>query len=135
MNNFRFKHYVLSDGNKLTTCIQLNKSQRVVEVGFYIWQDLYNRRGEERKKACFYSCARMAADDLCFSISKSEPLNCDYINLRSLLIIQNILKNSNQFFSNIDPSKATLYLHFEMCDIIHQQTELFFQRIGAAEHP
>jgi hypothetical protein len=89
MSNERFKYIRLSNGNNLVLCILLDKEKRQVYVGFY-WYDQPRFQNPKLRWYARESALFQVRNRCCsFNLSSSEPLNTDYITLRTLYIVLN----------------------------------------------
>jgi hypothetical protein len=79
------RHHFLPNGCILTVCTSLDYNTREVKVGYA----LFNAEDERwiRKHGNTIARARLEDDDLSFNLTQSEPILCDYISIRALLLI------------------------------------------------
>lgn len=85
MNPTRMRHHFLPNGCVLTVCTSLDYNTRDVKVGYA----LFNAKDDRwiRKHGNAIARARLEDDDLSFNLTQSEPILCDYISIRALLLI------------------------------------------------
>jgi hypothetical protein len=81
----RFRHHFLSNAAILTICTHLDYDTRVVRVGWAI----FNPKDDRwiRKIGSMLARERMLKDNLAFTLTQNEPILCDYISLRALMLI------------------------------------------------
>lgn len=81
----RFRHHFLVNGGVLSVCTSLNHENRTVTVGWSIFNPEDDRW--VRKVGNGIAKKRMAENPTVFTLSKDEPVICDYISLRALVFI------------------------------------------------
>lgn len=81
----RFRHHFLINDCILSVCTSLNHETRDVAVGWSIFNSA--DRTWIKKVGNGIARKRMKETPLMFNLSKDEPIICDYISLRALLII------------------------------------------------
>lgn len=85
-NKVRWRHHYLNNGwgSILTVCTVLDHKTRNVKIGYSV----FNGKDKYwiRRYGLVSSYKRLVDDGLNFNLSESEPVLCDYISLRSLLL-------------------------------------------------
>lgn len=96
-NAMRFRHHFLMNGSILTVCTSLNHETREVKAGW----SLFNPNDDHwiRKFGNSIALNRLEKFPLKITLSEDEPILCDYISHRVLMLI---LIASNQKFKNVE---------------------------------
>jgi hypothetical protein len=81
----RFRHHFLSNSAVLTICTQLDYDTRVVRVGWAVFNPNDDRW--VRKVGTTLARERMLTANLSFTLTQNEPILCDYISLRALMLM------------------------------------------------
>lgn len=84
-NATRFRHHFLDNGAILTVATCLEYATRNVRVGWAIFNPADKRW--VRKLGTYLARNRMDDHPLFFNLTENEPILCDYISLRALLVI------------------------------------------------
>lgn len=132
-NAIRYRHHHLCNGAILTVCTNLRHEERQVDVGWSIFNPSDKRW--VKKLGAEISKHRLFNNKLYFSLTQSEPILCDYISLRALLLIMAVSKEPYESYSleidpddhpNIIPKPTLQAIQFECIEILN----LFGQRVG-----
>lgn len=132
-NALRFRHHHLCNGGVLTVCTNLRHDDRAVDVGWSIFNPSDNRW--IRKEGAIIAKNRLFNNKLSFTLSEAEPILCDYISLRALLLIMAVSKEPAGSYSleihpydhpNIIPKPTLQAIQFECIEILN----LVGQRVG-----
>ena len=125
----RFRHHFLASGSVLTVCTRLNYDNRNVEVGW----SLFNHDDKRWVRRLGNQIARNRMDNtpLTFALTNDEPILCDYISMRALMLIFVASKReSNNHFKEgtpqIIPRTSLADIQFE----IFLMLNLLGQRVG-----
>lgn len=124
----RFRHHFLASGSVLTVCTRLNYDNRNVEVGW----SLYNHDDQRwvRRFGNTIARDRMNTTPLVFSLTKDEPILCDYISMRALMLIFVAAKREGNAIKEgtpqVIPRASLVDIQFEMLMILN----LLGQRVG-----
>lgn len=81
----RFRHHFLSTNAILTICTHLNHETRTVDVGWSLFNP--NDFRWIKKKGNEIARNRLINHPLHYILSKDEPILCDYLSVRSLLVV------------------------------------------------
>ena len=117
----RFRHHFLSSGSVLTICTRLNYDTHIVEVGW----SLFNHEDDRwiRRYGNQIARDRMNMTPLTFSLTVDEPVLCDYISLKSLMLVFIAARRSGNHQQEGTPQvipRAILQeLQFEMLMLIN----------------
>ena len=124
----RFRHHFLVNGAILSVCTRLNYNTREVAVGWSV----FNPNDERwiRKEGNHIAVQRMDLFPIKFSMTNDEPILCDYISFKALLLILGASKktpNENrENHPSAIPAKTRTAIQFEMIRIL----SLLGMRIG-----
>jgi len=124
----RFRHHFLASGSVLTVCTRLNYDTLDVDVGW----SLYNHEDKRwvRRFGNQIARERMDTSPLKFSITNDEPILCDYISMRALMLIFVAAKRQGSHFQEgtpqIIPRTSLVDIQLEMLFILN----LLGQRVG-----
>lgn len=81
----RFRHHFLENGDILTIATRLYHSNREVKIGWAIFNP--SDKKWIKKDSSSIARQRLEKKPLLMCLSNSEPILCDYLSLRSLLVI------------------------------------------------
>lgn len=128
-NAIRFRHHHLCNGGVLTVCTNVHYTYRLVNVGWALFNPSDKRW--IRKQGSKIAKNRMFNNELYFTLSDCEPIICDYISLRALLLIMATSKQYNDKFlpedhPSIIPKPTIQAIQFEVIEIL----DLLGQRVG-----
>lgn len=124
----RFRHHFLASGSILSVCTRLHHDSLNVEVGW----SLFNHEDKRWVRRVGNELARTRMDQtpLKFSLSPDEPILCDYISMRSLLLIFAAAKRTGGSIKEgtpqIIPRETLVDIQFEILMILN----LLGQRVG-----
>lgn len=124
----RFRHHFLQSGSVLTICTRLNHDTRNIEVGW----GLFNRDDQRwiRRLGNQIARNRMDTAPLVFNLTKDEPILCDYISMRALMVLFVAAKREGGAYQEgtpqIIPRNILAEVQFEMVMILN----LIGQRVG-----
>lgn len=125
----RFRHHFLVNGAVLTVCTNLNHILRTVDIGW----SLFNPGDDKwvRKVGNDIARDRIKNETLTFNLSEDEPVICDYLSLRSLMLILASAKRQpktpiDQSSTQTIPRASLTAIEYEMIRLI----SLLGQRIG-----
>lgn len=124
----RFRHHFLQSGSILTICTRLDYSTRNVEVGWSLFNHedkrWIRRQGNQRARE------RMESTPLVFHLTSGEPILCDYISMRALMLLFVSSKRDGNAYQEgtpqIIPRTTLAEIQFEMFLILN----LIGQRVG-----
>ena len=124
----RFRHHFLTSGSVLTVCTRLHHDSRDVEVGW----SLFNHEDKRwvRRVGNELARTRMFAAPLKFTLTTDEPILCDYISMRALMLIFVAAKREANAIKEgtpqVIPRTTLAEIQFEMLLILN----LLGQRVG-----
>jgi len=124
----RFRHHFLASGSILTICTRLNYDTHTVEVGW----SLFNHEDKRwiRRFGNQIARDRMNMTPLTFSLTVDEPILCDYISMRALMLVSVAAKrqgnNHQEGTPQIIPRSSLADIQFEILMILN----LLGQRVG-----
>ena len=81
----RFRHHYLASGAILSICTKLNHEARSVDVGWAIFNPEDDRW--IRKVGNQVARIRLENEPLKFVLTEDEPVICDYISMRALMVL------------------------------------------------
>ncbi len=81
----RFRHHFLINGAILTVCTELQYETRQVRVGWSVFNP--NDSRWIRKMGNQIARNRLHNNSIYFVLSEAEPVLCDYISLKALMVI------------------------------------------------
>lgn len=81
----RFRHHFLVNGAILTVCTSLDYDTREVSVGWSIFNP--NDARWIRKFGNNIARTRLIVHPIKFTLTENEPVLCDYISMKSLLLL------------------------------------------------
>ena len=117
----RFRHHFLINGGVLTICTSLNHETRSVKVGWSLFnpndQRWVRRQGNDNARR------RLNEFPLEFILTQNEPILCDYISLRALMLVFAAAKrHPHEPYTNdstqVIPRQVLSVLQYEMIRII-----------------
>ena len=124
----RFRHHFLASGSVLTICTRLNYDSHTVEVGW----SLFNHEDKRwiRRFGNQIARDRMNMAPLTFNLTVDEPILCDYISMRALMLIFVAAKREGNVIKEgtpqVIPRTSLVDIQFEMLMILN----LLGQRVG-----
>ena len=124
----RFRHHFLQSGSILTICTRLNYDTRNVELGW----SLFNVEDKRwvRRLGNQLARERMNTDPLVFSLTQDEPILCDYISMKALMLVFVAAKREGNAYQKgtpqIIPRTTLAEIQFEILMILN----LLGQRLG-----
>jgi|PlaIllAssembly_1097288.scaffolds.fasta_scaffold00001_159 hypothetical protein len=124
----RFRHHFLASGSVLTVCTRLDYETRNIDVGWSLFN--HEDRRWVRRFGNQMARERMDASSLKFSLTSDEPILCDYISMRALMLIFVAAKRESNHFQEgtpqIIPRTTLAEIQFE----IFMMLNLLGQRVG-----
>ena len=117
----RFRHHFLASGSILTICTRLHHDSRDVEVGW----SLFNHEDKRwvRRLGNQIARNRMNTTPLSFSLTADEPILCDYISMRALMLIFVAAKREGNAIKEgtpqVIPRTSLVDIQFEMLMILN----------------
>lgn len=124
----RFRHHFLQSGSILTICTRLNYDTRNIEVGWSLFN--HDDKRWVRRLGNQIARDRMNSSPLVFSITKDEPILCDYISMRALMLLFVAAKRDGNAYQEgtpqIIPRTTLAEVQFEIFMILN----LLGQRVG-----
>lgn len=123
-NALRYRHHFLSNGGVLTVCTNLRHDSREVDVGWSV----FNPQDQRwiKKKGCEIARNRLFNNKLYFSLTKDEPILCDYISFRALALLLVVSGGPVDCYNpNIDdhpaiiPQATRTAMQLEMIEILN----------------
>lgn len=125
----RFRHHFLINGGVLTVCTSLNHENGLVTVGWSIFNPDDSRW--VRKVGNDIARKRIKDNPICFVLSSDEPIICDYVSLRALMLILGSAKrmsgdNIQDNTTKTIPRNTLVAIEFEMIRIL----SLLGERVG-----
>ena len=124
----RFRHHFLQSGSILTICTRLHYDTRNVDVGW----SLYNHEDNRwvRRFGNYIARERMNTSPLMFTLTANEPILCDYISMRALMLIFVAAKREGKHYEEGTPQvirrTSLADIQLEMLMILN----LLGQRVG-----
>lgn len=124
----RFRHHFLASGSILTICTRLHHDSRDVEVGW----SLFNHEDKRwvRRLGNQIARNRMNTTPLSFSLTADEPILCDYISMRALMLVFIASKREGNSIKEgtpqVIPRTSLAEIQFEMLMMLN----LLGQRVG-----
>lgn len=124
----RFRHHFMVNGAILTVCTSLDYSNRDVAVGWAIFNP--NDRRWIRKVGNELARFRLTHHPIKFRLTENEPVLCDYISLKALLLLLGMSGITPENYSDHHPSaipaETRTAIQFEMINIL----SLLGMRVG-----
>lgn len=125
----RFRHHFLINGGILSVCTSLNHESGLVTVGWSIFNP--DDLKWVRKMGNDIARKRMKNSPLTFTLSADEPVICDYVSLRALMLILGSAKRIGGDIIPVNTTKSIprstlVAIEYEMIRIL----SLLGERIG-----
>jgi hypothetical protein len=98
----RFRHHFLVNGAILTVCTSLDYSNRDVSVGWAVFNP--NDKRWIRKVGNQIARYRLTDHPLKFKLTENEPILCDYISMKALLLIVGVSGRPPETYFEHHPS-------------------------------
>lgn len=124
----RFRHHFLINGAILTVCTSLNYDTREVTVGW----SMFNPNDDRwvRKYGNHISRYRLTNHPIKFKLTEDEPILCDYISMKALLLIIGVSgmkpETELEHHPSSIPTDTRTAIQFEMIHIL----SLLGMRVG-----
>lgn len=124
----RFRHHFLQSGSVLTVCTRLNYETRNVDVGWSLFN--HEDRRWVRRFGNQIARERMDTAPLKFSLTGDEPILCDYISMRALMLLFVAAKRNGNSIQEGTPQVIPRTTLAEIQFEIFLMLNLLGQRVG-----
>lgn len=124
----RFRHHFLVNGAVLTVCTRLDYDTREVAVGWSVFNP--NDQRWVRKIGNNIARFRLTEHPIKFKLTEYEPILCDYISMKALLLIIGVSgttpESDDEHHPSAIPADTRTAIQFEMIHIL----SLLGMRVG-----